>query len=186
MKLLILGAGGHGKVVTEVAEDIGYDNIAFLDDNASDATGRTKVIGKIDDFEKFTGQFKYAFVGIGNNKLRGELIKKLQDCGYTVPVIVHPSAYVSRTATIGVGTVIEPKAIVNANSHIGDGCIVSVGAIVDHNVEVGSCCHINAGAIVKAGGRIERFRKLEAGEVVLGYEQAVVKPADSNDAFAKE
>jgi hypothetical protein len=61
--------------VVEVAEDIGYDDIAFLDDNASDATGRTRVIGKIDGFEKFTKQFKYAFVGIENNKLRSELIK---------------------------------------------------------------------------------------------------------------
>jgi UDP-N-acetylbacillosamine N-acetyltransferase len=184
MNLLILGAGGHGKVVAEIAEDIGYDKIAFLDDNSSEA------IGKIDDFSKFKGLYENAFVGIGNNRLRGEWINKLQECGYTVPTLIHPSAYVSRTATVGIGTVVEPKAVVNANSCIGDGCIISVGAIVDHDVEIGEYCHINAGAIVKAGGTIESFRKLEAGEVVLGYEQAAVKPAmkpaDSNDPFTKE
>lgn len=73
----------------------------------------------------------------------------------------------SRTAKVDSGKVIEPKAIVNANSHISTGCIISVGAIVDHDVEIGDCCHINAGANVKAGGKVERYRKLEAGEVVL-------------------
>lgn len=179
-RLLIIGAGGHGRVVAEIAEDIGYEEIAFLDDNSPEA------IGKISEIEKFKEQYSDAFVGIGNNKLRGKLIQKIHDCGYTVPILIHQSVYVSRTATIGIGTIIEPKAIVNANSHIGEGCIISVGSIVDHDVEVGACCHINVGAIVKAGGKIESFRKLEAGEVVLGYESARVKPADSNDTFAKE
>ena len=177
--LLIIGAGGHGKVVAEVAKDIGYQNIAFLDDNTPEA------IGKVSELEKFKEQYSDAFVGIGNNRLRRELNQKLQACGYTVPVLIHPSAYVSRTSKIGIGTVVEPKAIVNANTVIGIGCIISVGAIVDHDVEIGDCCHINVGAIVKAGGKVERFRKLEAGEVVLGYGSAIVK-ADSNSEFVKE
>lgn len=177
--LLIIGAGGHRKVVAEVAEDIGYKHIAFLDDNAPEA------IGKIFGLEKYKNQYSDTFVGIGNNELRGKLIGKLLDCGYTVPVLVHPSAYVSRIAGVESGTVIEPKAIVNANSHISIGCIISVGAIVDYDVEIGDCCHVNAGVIVKAGGKVERYRKLEAGEVVLGYETAIVN-ADSNCEFAKE
>jgi UDP-N-acetylbacillosamine N-acetyltransferase len=179
-QLLIIGAGGHGKVVAEIAKDLQYENIAFLDDNSPEA------IGRVDDLEKFKGQYKNAFVGIGNNELRRELICKLQDCGYTIPVLIHPSAYVSKTAVVGIGTVVEPKAIVNANSQIGEGCIVSVGAIIDHDVKVGEFCHINAGAIVKAGAEISNFRKLEAGEIVRGYEVAAIKPANSNEPFAKE
>lgn len=70
-RLLIVGAGGHGKVVAEVAESIGYEEIAFLDDNSPDA------IGKISEIGRFKEQYSDAFVGIGNNKLRGELIQKL-------------------------------------------------------------------------------------------------------------
>jgi UDP-N-acetylbacillosamine N-acetyltransferase len=172
--------------VAEIAEDIGYDDIAFLDDNKEDANDRSKVIGKLDDIEKFTEQFKYAFVGIGNNKLRGELIQKLQDSGYRIPTLVHSSAYVSKTAVVGIGTVVEPKAIVNANSQIGEGCIISVGAIIDHNVKIREFCHINAGAIVKAGAEIPSFRKLEVEEIVRGYEVAAIKSANSNFRFAKE
>lgn len=170
MKLLILGAGGHGRVVKEIAEATEkYERIAFLDDNMPEA------IGKIDDIESFAGEFEFAFVGIGNNKLRDELIDRLENAGYKVVTLIHPTAYVSKSAKIGRGTVVEPKAIVNANTVVEIGCIISVGSIVDHDVTIGKCCHINSGAIVKAGARVECFTKLEAGQVVLGYEQAVAK-----------
>lgn len=162
-KLLICGCGGHGKVVAEVAADCGYDEIAFLDDHSSEA------IGKIKDLERFAGDFQQAFVGIGNNKIRGELMEQLEKAGFTLPVLIHPTAYVSRTARIGRGTIVEPKAIVNAHTRVEAGCILSVGAIVDHDVSVDMCCHVNAGAIVKAGAKIDAYTKLEAGQVVLGY-----------------
>lgn len=168
MDLLIIGAGGHGRVVAEVAEDCGYSETAYLDDNSPEA------IGKIDELEKFAERFKYAFVGIGNNVLRGRLIERLEAGGYTVPTLIHPTAYVSRTARVEKGTVIEPKAIVNANTVVESGCIVSVGAIIDHNVIIRKNSHINSGAIVKAGAEVKEFTKLEAGQVILGYQSTVV------------
>lgn len=170
MKLLIIGAGGHGKVVKEVAEALNiYEKIDFLDDNSQEA------VGKIADMETMCATYEAAFVGIGNNEFRGKLIKQLQELGYDVPLLIHPTAYVSKSASIGIGTVVEPKAIVNANTVIGTGCIISVGAIVDHDVNMGDNVHANAGSITKAGATVESFRKLEAGEVVLGYASAVVK-----------
>ena len=162
-RLLIIGAGGHGRVVSEIAEDCGYEKIAFLDDNSPEA------IGKVEELEQFTAEYEFAFVGIGNNHLRKILLERLQKAGYKIPVIVHPTAYISRTAKIGAGTIIEPKAIVNAGTIVGEGCIISVGAIIDHDVILKDCVHVNAGAIVKAGATVEDERKLEAGEVVLGY-----------------
>lgn len=65
--LLIIGAGGHGKVVKEVAEAVGYDKIAFLDDNSAEA------VGKIADAKQFVQEYQAAVVGIGNNKFRSKL-----------------------------------------------------------------------------------------------------------------
>ena len=161
--LLIVGAGGHGKVVAEVARDCGYEEIAFLDDNSDEA------IGKINEMQKFTSLYKEAFVAIGNNKVRGEILTQLKATGYEIPVLIHASAYISRTAKIQRGTVVEPKAIVNTHADVGEGCIISVGAIVDHDTKLEECVHVNAGAIVKAGATVEAYVKLEAGEVVLGY-----------------
>ncbi len=170
-KLLIVGAGGHGRVVAEVAEATGeYEVIDFVDDNSPETVGR------ITDLEILHERYDCAFVGIGNNRLRGELIHKLEEVGYEIPILIHPTAYVSKSAKIEKGTVVEPMALVNANTHVGVGCIVSVGAIIDHDVELGDFAHANAGSAVKAGGKVESFRKLEAGEVVLGYKAARVKP----------
>lgn len=163
MRLLIIGAGGHGHVVKEIAEDLGYTEVAFLDDNSPLA------IGKVADKASYLEAFKEAFVGIGSNTLRQTLIDELQALGFVVPVLIHPTAYVSKSAILGAGTVVEPKAIVNANTNIGKGCIISVGAIVDHNVEIKDCVHINAGAIVKAGASVEVYTRIDAGEVVKGY-----------------
>ena len=160
--LLIIGAGGHGRVVKEVAEALGYDKIAFLDDNSADA------IGKIADSKSFVQEYQAAFVGIGNNKFRNELLQRLEQEGYETPALLHPTAYISKTAVIGKGTVVEPKAIVNANSRVGVGCIISVGAIVDHDVTIEDYCHINSGAICMAGSQIKKkFTKVDAGEVKL-------------------
>ena len=171
--LLILGAGGHGKVVREVALSLKengrpkYDVIEFLDDHSMDS------IGKIGNLKDFAGKFEEVFCGIGNNELRKSLLEQAEKLGFHIPVLIHTTAYVSPSASIEPGTVIEPKAIVNANSVIKKGCIISVGAIVDHDVVVGSCAHVNVGAICKAGSVIEEGRKLEAGEVVLGYGRVV-------------
>lgn len=169
-KLLILGAGGHGRVVREIAisilDECGrpvYEAIDFLDDSSKAA------IGKITELEKFKSKYAAVFCGIGNNDLRRQLLNKAENLGFSIPALIHPTSYISPTAVIESGTVVEPKAIVNTNSIVHKGCIISVGAIVDHDVEVGEYAHINAGAIVKAGSRVENGRKLEAGEVVLGY-----------------
>lgn len=162
-KILIIGAGGHGQVIAEIAKDLGYGKIAFADDKSPIA------IAKICEIDRLMDDYKDAFIGIGDNRLREALISKLLSYGYSIPALIHPTAYISRTASIGIGTVVEPKAVVNANTVIGQGSIISVGAIVDHDVIVGEYCHINAGAIVKAGAVLESYRKLEAGEVVKGY-----------------
>ena len=166
--LLIIGAGGHGQVVFEIAQSLGYEIIDFLDDNYDEA------IGKIDDIEKFL-EYENAFCGIGNNQFRGVIIDRLQNAGYKIPALIHQTAYVSISAIVEDGVVIEPKAIVNAHSVIKTGSIISVGAIVDHDVVIGKCAHINSGSIVKAGGSVDDYEKLEAGEVRLGYSSAVVK-----------
>ena len=158
--MLVLGAGGHGKVVREVALSLFnidgtsvYESVDFLDDNSVEA------IGKIADLEKYKDQYSDVFCGIGNNTVRKQLLDQAENLGFHIPVLIHTSAYISPSAVIEAGTVVEPK-----------------GAIVDHDVVVSEFVHVNAGAIVKAGAKVESSRKLEAGEVVLGYGTAQYKP----------
>lgn len=165
-RLLVLDAGGHGKVVREVALSLldidgnpVYESVDFLDDNSVDA------IEKIADLEQYRDQYSDVFCGIGNNTVRKQLLDQAEQLGFNVPILFHASAYISPNAVIEAGTVVEPKAFVNANTVIHRGCIISAGAIVDHDVIFNAFVHVNAGAIVKAGTRVESGRKLEAGEV---------------------
>jgi PglD N-terminal domain len=84
--LLILGAGGRGKVVKETAEAMYYfDKIDFLDDHSSNA------IGRCDDYIKYKDDYKHAFVGFGNNELRIKWLIELSEFGYEVPTLTHSS-----------------------------------------------------------------------------------------------
>lgn len=157
---MVLGAGGHGKVVQEVALSFFningspvYEAADFLDDNFADA------IGKIDNLGKYRDQYSDVFCGIGNNTVRNQLSDQAEQLGYVIPVLIHPTAYISPSAVIEAGTVVEPKAIVNANTAIHRSCIISVGA------------------------KVESSRKLEAGEVVFEYGTAQYK---SDELWVKE
>ena len=151
--LLIIGAGGHGKVVAEIAVALGYEKIAFVDDKNPEAICKTGLL---------KSEYTEGFVAIGNNQIREKLQKLLKNTGYKIPILIHPTAYVSASAILGEGTVVEPMAVVNANVQIEDGGIVSVGATVDHDVQVGKYSHINAGSIVYANSVISDYQKIDA------------------------
>lgn len=119
--------------------------------------------------ERFVDQYDEFFVGIGDNKTRRDISGRLLKLGAEIAILGHPTAYVSPTAKLSKGAIIEPMALVNTNSVIGAGVIVSVGSVIDHDVVVGDYAHINAGSICKGGAVIAFERKLEAGEMVHGY-----------------
>lgn len=157
--LLILGAGTHGEVVKEIALACGYKKIAFLDDNSNIAIGKIK---NIDEFLEYTD----VVVSIGIGDLRECLLNQALKLGFQIPVLIHPSAYVSPSASIGMGTIVEPKSIINSNVIIDEGVIVSVGAIIDHNAKIDKYSQVNAGCIIKSGASVNSYVKLEVGEVV--------------------
>lgn len=159
--LLILGAGGYGHVVREIAEDSGiFDKIDFLDDSSPLA------IGKFGDAEKFLKGYPNAVVALGNAELRLGYIEKLRAAGFQIPAIISPKAYVSKSAKIGKGTIVEPFSAVNANSEVGIGVLLRCGAVIDHNAKVGDFCYIDCGVVVKANNSVGFKIKIAANSVV--------------------
>jgi NDP-sugar pyrophosphorylase family protein len=161
--LLILGAGGHGRVVKEIAEAMGvFEKIDFLDDNPD----CEQSIGLCIDNEKLIGSYNFAIPSFGNNELRLKWIERLKENCFTIPVLIHPTAFISPSVLIYEGAVVEAKAIVNTNSVIDRGCIVSVGAIVDHDTFIGRGCHIDCGAIVNSNCLVKALSKIDSGKVI--------------------
>lgn len=160
--LLILGAGQYGMVAKEIAEATGdYSAIAFLDDDNPIA------IGKMQDYEKFRDEYTHAIVAIGNGVLRLDLLDKLERCGYHIPVLIHPTAYVSPSATIDLGSIIESMAVIHTEVVIGKGCIISAGTIVNHNSKIGSGCHLNCGTIVASNSKVQDQAKTQCGTRII-------------------
>ncbi len=140
--MAIIGAGGHGKVLADVAERNGYDEIVFLDDNQNERECRgLPVVGKISDVEKIDAD---VVVAIGNPAIR----KRIQE---TVPsvrlaTLVHPSAVVAKDVVLGSGTVVLAGVVINPGTRVGKGCIVNTCSSIDHDCNVGDYVHIAVGA----------------------------------------
>lgn len=166
--LLIIGAGGHGRVVAETAELVGqWENIMFLDDRVdANMVLNYRVIGKINEYERFADKCEYAIVCIGDNEKRLELIEKILKVGYKVPVFIHPKASVSKYCSIQEGSVILSGAVINTNVSIGTGCIININSSVDHDCSVEDGVHVCSGAVVRSGCRIGRLSYIGAGACV--------------------
>lgn len=163
-KLVIIGAGGYGQTVSDIAQQENkYEEIVFLDDN-KELFDNGITVGTCSDYAQHKNA--YIYPAFGNNKIRMEWIEKLISEGYQVPIIIHESAYVSPKASVDVGTVILPKAVINTDTKVGKGCIINCGSLIDHGCVIEDGCHICLGAIVKAENRIKSRIKIEAGEVV--------------------
>ena len=163
MKLIILGAGGYGRTVADIARQSGkYTEVCFLDDNSTDV----HVIGKCADYINHISTDTELYPAFGNNESRLQWIDRLEAAGANIPTLIHNTAYVSPEATIERGTVVLPKAIINTNTTINRGCIINCGAIIDHGCVIEEGVHICLGSIVKAENRIPRCMKVEAGVVI--------------------
>lgn len=167
--LLILGAGGFGRMVKETAQALGYEKVVFLDD----AVKSDDVIGMCCDYVIRHEEYPVAVAAFGNNKTRLYWTDKLLEEGYKVPAIVHPSAIVSPSAVLEPGCFVMQRAVVNTQTKIERAVLVNSGAIVDHGSSVGAGAHIGLGSVVKSDCVIESGRKVEAGDVIFSTRRKI-------------
>ena len=155
--LVIIGAGGHGRVIADIAQKSKkYKKIAFLDDNVVGESLGFPILGKVCDLEKHIDKSEI-FVAIGNSVARQGFIEKLLSLGAKVPVLIHPSAIIGGGVCIDVGTAVMAGAIINPCAKIGKGVIVNTCSSVDHDCVVSDFVHIavgvNVAGTVKLGER---------------------------------
>lgn len=142
MRLIIIGASGHGKVVADIARRT-YDEIIFLDRNPEIRTcAGFEVIGSDEMAEKIEGDM---CVAIGNSGIRKALMER-ERSRHCFPVLIHPNAVVAEGVEIGEGSVIMAGAVINPGAKIGRGVIINTCSSVDHDCVVGDYCHIAPGS----------------------------------------
>lgn len=146
--LLIIGGGGHGKVVADAAMSGGWSGVAFLDDrgHALGSPVGLPILGAVSELRAYAGKFSAAVVALGNARRRLLLQEECLAAGLEVVSIVHPTAFVSRFASLAPGCLVLAHAAINVDSRLGRGCIVNTGATVDHDCVLGEGVHICPGA----------------------------------------
>lgn len=170
-RLLIVGAGGHGRSVAEAVLAAGsYKVVGFVDDAASalQHVWALPVLGATADLTSYREYADVAIVAMGNNRLREELHGRLTVAGFELATVVHPKAVVSPRAVIGAGCAIMAGAIVGTEAQLGAGVIVNCGAVVDHDCRVDDFGHLGVNAAMSGGSVLGRGAWMQAGSV-LGY-----------------
>lgn len=155
-KLAILGASGHGKVIADIAELLGWQQIDFFDDAWPQVQqiGPWSVLGNTQQLIHSLENYQGVIVAIGNNSIRLAKQTELQTQRAPLVSLIHPAAVISRYASIGIGTVIMAGAVVNVFAQVGNGCIINTGSTVDHDCVLANGVHISPGAHLAGGVQV--------------------------------
>lgn len=163
--LVPLGAGGHGRVVAELARAAGWTVEGFLDPGHAPGTivlGAPVLAGDVADWAG-----RAALVAaIGDNGVRRREHARILAAGADCPALVHPSAVVSPSADLGPGAVVMAGAVVQAGARIGAAAVINTGACVDHDCDVGEAALVGPGAALCGGVIVGAEALVGAGAAV--------------------
>lgn len=153
-ELLIVGAGGFGRVTLEHAI-IDFD-CSFVDDGKSigEEINGVKVVGGINDLPSLFTEYKQLVLSIGNNRIREKIYKQAKEIGYSFPSIVDKSAYISPYAAVGDGCVILNNVVIQNGSKVGNGTILNPGVEVHHDSSVGNFCCIYTNSVIRTYAKV--------------------------------
>tara|TARA_B100000579_G_scaffold352723_1_gene307210 strand:+ start:30880 stop:31521 length:642 start_codon:yes stop_codon:yes gene_type:complete len=198
--LLILGAGGHGMVVAELALLSGlYRNIAFLDDhikNRSTTQLGQKIIGEFNSFNdnKLKLEYQEAIVAIGDSGMRVLKTKELIKEGFKVPILKHPTSSISPNSSIERGCVFMANSSIQAGCEIGLSCIINTSASFDHfgvmeegvhlcpGVHVAGNVHIGQNTWIGIGSSV--IQNIKIGDLVtVGAGSVVINDLENNNTY---
>jgi UDP-perosamine 4-acetyltransferase len=171
--LLIVGAGGHGRVVAEAAQLGGVRIAGFIDNEANRLPSELdgiQVLGD-DSLLPTLDSSTYLFtVGVGMphiSDLRATIFLKMLNLGFAPQSIFHPSAVISPSADVRAGAQIMAHAVVQAGAIIGQGVIVNTGAVIEHDCNIDEFCHVAPSAVVLGGASVGASSLIGANATVL-------------------
>ncbi|MFZ4828926.1 MAG: acetyltransferase [Phototrophicaceae bacterium] len=179
MNVIIIGAGGHAKVIVDILLSGRKTTVGFLDDNpalSNQIILHLPVLGFISDHIKFTDRNLF-IMGIGSNVIRQTLVEKMSHVMWTEAI--HSSAYVAHGVEIGIGSVIMAKSVINPCSYVGKHVIINTSASIDHDCVVEDFAHIAPG--VNIAGNVHIGKRVFVGigaKIINGTEANPLTIAD--------
>jgi sugar O-acyltransferase (sialic acid O-acetyltransferase NeuD family) len=168
-RLLILGAGGHGRTAAYVAASMNrWRQIAFLNDFDVPDRMDFQILGGFKDVHHYVEEYDL-FVAIGDNEIRKKLLLQLELEHASIPVLLHPSAMIGEHVMLGAGTIVMAGAVIICNSIIGKGVIINTCASVDHDNRIGDFVYISPGAHLAGDVKIGDNTWICIGATVINH-----------------
>ncbi len=187
--VVLIGGGGHARVCADIARSAGWDVLGFCDPSLPENTRLDGIAVIHEDELDLAARFGAdvaLFVAIGRQNTRAQIVGSLVEAGSSLATLVHPSAVLASSASVGPGTCVMAGAVLNNNARTGAGVIVNTHVTIDHdcdledftnvspgatlsgNVHCGAAAFVGAGAVVVQGCRIGAASVVAAGAVVTG------------------
>jgi UDP-perosamine 4-acetyltransferase len=187
-KIVIVGAGGHAKVILEAIRAAGNAEVVGMIDPSPNSTQTlgVPILGGDDVLpELYRAGITSAVVAIGSNARRERIGDWLVSLGFELPAIVHPSAFISPSAKVDDGAVIMARAVIGTQTIIGRLAVINTMATIDHDNEIGTAAHIAPSCGLAGNVRVGRRTLVGVGcavrpgvkigdDVVVGAGAAVV------------
>ena len=174
-KIVVIGAGGHARVVMDALLKLGGYEIVGLTDPRADLHGKqvdgVTVLGDDAVLPSLLQQGIRAACmgigGIGDNRPRANAFDHVRSLGFSFVNVVHPSAVVASTVRMGTGNTLAANSVLNAGAVVGADVIVNTGATVDHECVIGDHVHISPGATLSGGVTVGAMTHIGSGAVVM-------------------
>lgn len=173
---VVIGAGGHARVVVGLLERLGESQLVGVIDRTIETVGErigySSVIGTYDQLDTLIAQgVRRAYIALGVNQDRQQMVHLCFNRGLSLPKLVHPTAILEPGAQIGEGTIVCAGAVICADTQVGRGCIINTGASIDHETIVGDFSHIAPGARIAGRCNIGGSCFIGIGAVVRDFIQ---------------
>ena len=172
-KIVLIGGGGHCKVVISILKKLDSFEIAGIVDNYKSESfiNGIKIIGTDDDLKDiYKSGMRYVLITVGSTKdntKRYKLFNVSKEIGYKFPVIISPEAIVDKNVKIDEGTILMPGSIINIDSSIGKNCIINTGSIIEHDCKIGNHCHIAPGVHISGAVNIGKLSFIGIGTTII-------------------
>lgn len=173
-KIVILGGGGHAKVLIELIRQAAQYEIAGILDLklpvGEEVTG-VPVLGKDKSLPELYEQgVRNICLGVGSvnvDSTRQQLFHKVKEIGFSLPCLVHPTAIIASDVSLSEGAQIMAGVVVQPGSIIRENTIINTAAVVDHDCNIGRHVHVCPGVVISGGSIVEDNSFIGAGAVII-------------------
>ncbi len=168
--MIIIGAGGHARVVIETALLNNYEVLGVIDHQYlgyQESIIGIPVIGGLSELKKYDPKDTSVFIALGEGRERETYFNMGSKEGYELPSLIHPTATIGSHVNIGQGVLINSGAIINTGVSLGEGAIVNTGAIIDHESEIGKYAHVGPGSKIAGRVTVGEYTFIGIGAIII-------------------